>query len=159
MSMLSKELQGAILQKSSLSDKLTYPQMRDFVISWVNQQSQLIRPTPMDIGVLDKDGSLNYEDDGGKWESWKEETYKWFDAEIDRLYKGKGGKGKSKGKGKSDGCFNCGGPDHWSRECPYPPKGKGKGKDGKATGGQKAFGKGGTEGGQPGWVLKGKGKL
>ena len=42
-----------------------------------------------------------------------------------------------KGYGKASmgkGCFNCGGSDHWSKECPYPPrdKGKGKGKMGMA---------------------------
>ena len=60
-------------------------------------------------------------------DNWKEETRKWLDAEVDRLYtKGKGGKSKGKGKGKGDGCLNCGGTDHWSRECPHPQKGKGK---------------------------------
>ena len=46
-------------------------------------------------------------------------------------------KGKGKGqpgqrKGQSDGCFNCGSADHWSRECPEPKregKGPGKGSD------------------------------
>eukprot|EP00439_Symbiodinium_sp_Y106_P026027 s4489_g3.t1 len=48
-------------------------------------------------------------------------------------YKGKGkskgkgkGKGKAKGmkgKGKGQGCFLCGDPNHWSKEC---PKGKGR---------------------------------
>jgi hypothetical protein len=54
-------------------------------------------------------------------------------------WKPKGGpKGGGKG-GKDSGCFNCGGKDHWSRECPLPDKrnaahyggqdkGKGKGK-------------------------------
>ena len=29
----------------------------------------------------------------------------------------------SKGKGKGNGCFICGDPNHWSKEC---PKGKGR---------------------------------
>eukprot|EP00668_Euglena_longa_P018868 GGOE01023518.1.p2 GENE.GGOE01023518.1~~GGOE01023518.1.p2 ORF type:complete len:141 (-),score=30.87 GGOE01023518.1:454-834(-) len=28
------------------------------------------------------------------------------------------GGGKGGGKGGSSGCFKCGSPDHWSRECP-----------------------------------------
>jgi hypothetical protein len=50
--------------------------------------------------------------------------------------------GKTKGPGKGapgkagDGCFNCGGKDHWARECPKPrPKGFGDGK-GKSKGGK-----------------------
>ena len=38
--------------------------------------------------------------------------------------KGKKGGKKGKGKGKGD-CFNCGASDHWSRECPLPPKEQG----------------------------------
>ena len=53
MSMLDKDLRQAIMQKSSIADRMTYPQMRDFVISWVNQQTQMIRPTPMDIGQVE----------------------------------------------------------------------------------------------------------
>eukprot|EP00439_Symbiodinium_sp_Y106_P085782 s60_g29.t2 len=37
-------------------------------------------------------------------------------------FKGKKGKGM-KGKGKGQGCFICGDPDHWSKEC---PTGKGR---------------------------------
>jgi hypothetical protein len=40
--------------------------------------------------------------------------------------KPKGKKGGKKGKGKGKGhCFNCGAFDHWSRECPLPPKQQG----------------------------------
>ena len=52
----------------------------------------------------------------------------------------KGGKG---GKGK--GCFNCGAPDHYKANCPYPPKGKAKGgKQGPGKSGGK--GKWGSKG-------------
>ena len=45
-----------------------------------------------------------------------EETYDYDYESLNAV--GGGGKGK--------GCFNCGSPDHWKSECPYPPKGTGK---------------------------------
>ena len=58
---------------------------------------------------------------------------KGYGIRVKGMYKGKG-KGKSKGfkgkkgkgmkgKGKGQGCFICGDPKHWSKEC---PKGKGR---------------------------------
>lgn len=44
----------------------------------------------------------------------------------------KGGKWKGKGKGKKGGCYECGDPDHWKRDC---PKWKQKQADKKSKGG------------------------
>ena len=54
--------------------------------------------------------------------------------------------GAQKGDDGDDGCFNCGSPLHWARDCPKgKSKGKGKGfsnPKGFSKGGQKGFGKG-----------------
>eukprot|EP00439_Symbiodinium_sp_Y106_P046610 s6407_g5.t4 len=76
-------------------------------------------PVDMDIGALK--GRKGYGKGKGKGKGYKGKG----------MFKGKG-KGKSKGfkgkkgqgmKGKGQGCFICGDPNHWSKEC---PKGKGR---------------------------------
>ena len=70
--------------------------------------------------------------DVGAVGGWDRESY---DYKQDGVYaiglkgkgKGKGGKG-GKGKGES---YKCGSTGHFSRECPHPRKGKGKGFQGE----------------------------
>ena len=86
-------------------------------------------PVDMDIGALK--GKKGYKAKGKGMYKGKR---KGFGFKGKGMYKGKGkGKGKSKGfkgkkggkgmkgKGKGQGCFICGDPNHWSKEC---PKGK-----------------------------------
>ena len=87
-------------------------------------------PADMDIGALKgKKGMKGKGYHGGKGMlQRKGNGYK--GKGMYKGYKGKGkskGKGKGKGKGmkgkgKGQGCFLCGDPNHWSKEC---PKGKG----------------------------------
>ena len=78
----------------------------------------------MDIGALKgKNGMKGKEYKGGK--GIYQRRGKGYKGK--RMYKGKGkgkskgykGKGKGmKGKGKGQGCFLCGDPSHWIKECP-----------------------------------------
>ena len=84
---------------------------------------------PMDVGAVQGQWDEYYYDQEGGGEG---------DGEVDAVgyygYKGKGkGKGKSKGKGKGGGSArdNSGSPGHFSRDCPYPQKGKGEKGKGK----------------------------
>lgn len=65
------------------------------------------------------------------------------ESSVDAVGKGKAmGKGSFKGKGQGKGCFNCGDPRQFARECPYP-KGKGKGKGSISQGNMTCFSCGG----------------
>ena len=83
-------------------------------------------PVDMDIGALK--GRKGYKRKGKGMYKGKGKGYGFKGK---GMYKGKGkskgfkakkGKGM-KGKGKGQGCFICGDPNHWSKEC---PKGKGR---------------------------------
>ena len=70
----------------------------------------------MDIGALKGRKGYGYNGKG------KGGMYKGKRKGKSKGFKGKKGKGM-KGKGKGQGCFICGDPNHWSKEC---PKGKGR---------------------------------
>ena len=84
-------------------------------------------PVDMDIGALK--GRKGYKGKGkggmykGKGKGFKGKgMFKGKGKAKSKGFKGKKGKGM-KGKGKGQGCFLCGDPNHWSKEC---PKGKGR---------------------------------
>ena len=119
---------------------------------------KFINATSMDNDAMNIGRVGEAQEGGGReapadqeWPGWNgaEDAY---DQYLNAI---KGGKAKGKGKG----CFNCGSPEHWARECPNPPTGKGgqggKGwKGGKGDGGKggpgKGFGKGSGKGGPKG---------
>ena len=86
-------------------------------------------PIDMEIGALK--GRKGYKGKGkgmykGKGKGLKGKgMYKGKGKGKSKGFKGKKGKGMSSGysKGKGNGCFICGDPSHWSKEC---PKGKGR---------------------------------
>ena len=86
------------------------------------------------------------DEDNEVWPSWGSgwDNGGWGGSpEIDAILSGKG-QGKAKGKGTGV-CYSYEMPGHFARECPMPPKGKGKAK-----------GKFGTKGGKPmGWKTQG----
>ena len=102
----------------------TFTEALEIVYSYIKSRHLVVPsrndgPVDMDIGALK--GRKGY-GKGGMYEG----KGKGFKGKG--MFKGKG-KGKSKGfkgkkgKGKGQGCFICGDPNHWSKEC---PRGKGR---------------------------------
>ena len=100
--------------------------------NWRTASNSSQGPAPMDIGALKGKGKYRGKGKGKSWNWNKGKSGKSKGKGFKGKGKGKGGKGKGfkgkgKGKGKSigkgTGCFVCGSPAHWSKECPHAKQG------------------------------------
>jgi ubiquitin len=124
--MMPNEIKDMVFMTTDESTK-DYEKLKQRIFAWAaNKASAQSGPVPMDVGKVSYCEQGNYEDE----------------AEVDVAVVSGGAV-----------CYRCGGWGHLSRDCPTPPKGKGKG------GAEKGKGKGGGKDGysSKGWN-KGKGK-
>ena len=119
----------------------TFTEALEIVYSYIKSRHLVVPsrndgPVDMDIGALKGRKGYGYKGKGkgkggmykGKGKGFKGKgMFKGKGKGKSKGFKGKKGKGKKgkgmKGKGKGQGCFICGDPNHWSKEC---PKGKGR---------------------------------
>ena len=68
--MLPADFQQMVLQNPTVCKSGVYESVRDYVINVAQQRSQLLKPSPMDVGILDSGLNLCGSYSGGCWGKW-----------------------------------------------------------------------------------------